>query len=277
MSASRSAISAHVCADNQILLFIYPYYHEIRHLNTHFTFLRAFTGPTVANINTKHQRSIESQSQWRVEFVVCRALVSCMLFLPDCHASLWSSWPAQLGRCVFGLSPPSPSSSSSLCHHISCELHRIHPAGCISAVHHLLPALLASSAVQIWFRSFYSVIYIQQKPDCTDNLLPLCPSLPCVVLVLRDCSAQNSDATRWECEQRAAVPEPASYDAVDSCAVADAGLSWSGLRMMDQFLTGQVTEVRHALLPYQMMFSLFRGCYQGSEWRMTLHYHYRLL
>lgn len=133
-------------------------------------------------------------------FDVCRTLVSCMLFLPDCHASLWSSWPAQLGRCVFGLSPPSPSSSSSLCHHNSCELHRIHPAECISAVHHLLPALLASSAVQIWVRCFYSVIYIQQKPDCTDKTLPLCPSLPCVVLVLRDCSAQNSDATRWECE-----------------------------------------------------------------------------
>ncbi len=59
-------------------------------------------------------------------------------------------------------------------------------------------------------------------------------------------------------KQRAAVPEPASRDAVDSSAAEDAGLGWSGLRLTVRFLTGRVTEVRHA-------FYLIGLCFPFSE------------
>lgn len=51
----------------------------------------------------------------------------------------------------------------------------------------------------------------------------------------------------------------------------DDGLGWSGLRMMVRFLTGRVTELRHALVSYQRMLLRRR------PWRTTLHCYYKLL
>lgn len=121
---------------------------------------------------------------------------SCVLFSPDCHASLWSSWPAQLGWCVSGLSHPGPSSSSSSFHHISRERCKSRPAACISARRRLLPALPTSSAVQP-----------ATKKTSSDRLFKSHPVInrPCrwngAVLVespLRDCSVHNSDPARRE-------------------------------------------------------------------------------
>ncbi len=166
-NVNRSAMSApaHVCTINTILMRIHAYYKAKSHLNTHFIIVNVFTEDTVAKISRETQ-TLQWMNEWmnvsQRNIVEFEMFASCVLFSPDCHASLWSSWPAQLDWCVLGLCRPGPSSPSSSSHHISCEERKFRPAACISALRHLLPALSSSTAVQRAEKNqFRSVICIQ--------------------------------------------------------------------------------------------------------------------
>ncbi len=221
-----------------------------------------FTEDTVAKINRETQ-TLRWMNEWMNEsqrnIVEFEMFASCVLFSPDCHASLWSSWPAQLDWCVLGLCRPGPSLSSSSSHHIPCEERKIRPAACISALRRLLPALPSSTAVQPAKKSvpigyLHPVISRLYGWDGA--------ALPCV---LRDRSAQNSAAARSDWETASSCSW-ASF--TWCCGFIRGGGRWSRLIWtQDDGPVSHWASDRGAsrFLPYQMMFSLFRGCYQGSD------------